>query len=66
MSPDTFKKVTNNEMYEKMSNVHDDVLIIKTEIKRLNGSIQFNRKWLWGLTCVFGSGFIFIIGILLK
>lgn len=66
MSPDTFKKVSNNEMFDKIINIHDDVLVIKEKLKNMDDKINFHKKWLWGLTGALCTGFLFIIGILLK
>ena len=64
--PNTFKKVTNNEMYNKIMNVHDDVIIIKQQVKHTNGTVRFHNKWLWGLTGASASGFVCLVGFIIK
>ena len=63
---DTFKKVTNNEMFDKISRMHDDVIVVKEQLKHMNGKVNINRKWIWGLSGLCGTAFLFIISLIFK
>lgn len=61
---DVFMRITNKDIYNKVVEVCDHVKELNGNIRRNKGNIGENRKlilWLWG---VFGSGFLFVIGIL--
>ena len=55
----TFVKITNQDIYEKLEKVHQ-ATIKTTEM------VQLHQKWLWGLTGAFASGFIFLVGMIVK
>jgi len=61
-----FKKITNDDIYREIKHIKKDVTDIKMHLVTLNGSVSNHRRWLTYLTGAFGSGFICIVGWLLK
>ena len=61
---DVFMRITNKDIYNKVVEVCDHVKELNGNIKSNKNSIVENRKlifWVWG---VFGTGFLFVIGVL--
>ena len=55
----TFIKITNRDIYDKMTEMSNHV-------KQMNGSVGFTRKWLAILTTATGTGFLALLGMIMK
>jgi len=53
----TFIEITNKDIYEEIRQ-------IKKIVRDTNGKVKFNRKWLWAISGVFCTGFLFLISFL--
>ena len=59
MADKTFMRITNKMIY-------DQIVETKEKVHEINGNIRTHRRWLTILSTAFGTGFLFIIGWLIK
>jgi len=56
---ETFVKITNQDIY-------DEILEVKKQVTKTNGSVAFNRKWLGLLSTLVGIAILFFGNALVK
>lgn len=59
MADETFVTITNKDIYKKLINIEKTVNLT-------NGTVKMNRKWLWSLTTTMGTGFLFLVGTMMR
>lgn len=42
----TFVRITNRMLYDELKVNHNQLTVVVTELKNLNGKVAFHRKWL--------------------
>lgn len=52
MAGKTFIKITNQDIYDKLSLACNKLIDVENHVKLTNGTVRWHKKWLYGISTV--------------